>query len=319
MNLLSLRYLVTIENCGSISKAAVKLFLSQPYLSRMVKELEEEFHITIFTRGKIGITPTDSGRIFLAEARALLEHADTFRQEFQADYEDKLRLRIAATTSSHAMDAYLRMLKSLSDQPLRFHYKEETNYDVINDIYTNAADVGVIIVTAGNRKNVETLLKMKNISYHKIFDMDTQLFVREGHPLLEKVGPLTLEDIYQYNFVMYASRKDIGPHSIENIYNENAMEDLLEWDRVKQIVYVYSRASLHNIVTQTDFMALGARTVMEQEKQFHFVTIPFPEGSAGKAMMEADTSLGYVYLKGRKLPPLAKQFIDTLIKYYGAV
>lgn len=65
-----------------------------------MKEPETEFHITIFTRGKNGVTPTDSGRIFLAEARELLDHADAFRQEFQADYEDKLRLRIAATTSS---------------------------------------------------------------------------------------------------------------------------------------------------------------------------------------------------------------------------
>ena len=65
MNLQHLEYLIEIENCGSISKAARRLFVTQPYLSRFLKEVESEYGITVFTREKTGITPTDSGRLFL--------------------------------------------------------------------------------------------------------------------------------------------------------------------------------------------------------------------------------------------------------------
>lgn len=64
MNLQHLEYLIEIENCGSISKAARRLFVTQPYLSRILKEVESEYGITVFTREKTGITPTDSGWLF---------------------------------------------------------------------------------------------------------------------------------------------------------------------------------------------------------------------------------------------------------------
>lgn len=43
MNLQHLEYLIEIENCGSISKAARRLFVTQPYLSRILKEVESEY------------------------------------------------------------------------------------------------------------------------------------------------------------------------------------------------------------------------------------------------------------------------------------
>ena len=52
MNLQHLEYLIEIENCGSISKAARRLFVTQPYLSRILKEVESEYGITVFTREK---------------------------------------------------------------------------------------------------------------------------------------------------------------------------------------------------------------------------------------------------------------------------
>ena len=42
MNLQHLEYLIEIENCGSISKAARRLFVTQPYLSRILKEVESD-------------------------------------------------------------------------------------------------------------------------------------------------------------------------------------------------------------------------------------------------------------------------------------
>lgn len=78
MNLQHLRYAVEIANFGSISRAAQALYVSQPYLSKIIRELEEEYGITIFARSKNGITPTDSGRLFLDMARDLLDNCKKF-------------------------------------------------------------------------------------------------------------------------------------------------------------------------------------------------------------------------------------------------
>ena len=119
MNLQHLEYLIEIENCGSISKAARRLFVTQPYLSRILKEVESEYGITVFTREKTGITPTDSGRLFLDMARDLLDDAGNFQRIFR-ERADHYRLRVSACTCSHPNDAFIRMVKSIPDIPLRF-------------------------------------------------------------------------------------------------------------------------------------------------------------------------------------------------------
>ena len=55
MNLQNMEYLIEISNCGSISAAAKRLFVTQPYLSKVLRETEKEYGLTIFTRGKNGI------------------------------------------------------------------------------------------------------------------------------------------------------------------------------------------------------------------------------------------------------------------------
>lgn len=58
------------------SKAAEKLFISQPILSRHIKELEEEFHATLFIRDTHGVALTDEGKYFLKWIQPLLAKTD---------------------------------------------------------------------------------------------------------------------------------------------------------------------------------------------------------------------------------------------------
>ena len=79
MNLQNMQYLLEISDSGSLSAAAKRLSVTQPYLSKVLRETEKEYGITIFTRGKTGIITTESGRLFLDMSRDLLEHAEQFR------------------------------------------------------------------------------------------------------------------------------------------------------------------------------------------------------------------------------------------------
>lgn len=69
MTIQQIRYAVTVAECNSMSKAAEKLFMSQPSLSSAVRELEDELNIEIFIRSSRGVTVTSAGNEFLAYAR----------------------------------------------------------------------------------------------------------------------------------------------------------------------------------------------------------------------------------------------------------
>ena len=82
MTLQQLRYVVTIAEIGTISKAAEELFVSQPSLTKALKELEKEMQITIFHRTNKGIIVSGEGDVFLAYARQVLEQADLLKEKF---------------------------------------------------------------------------------------------------------------------------------------------------------------------------------------------------------------------------------------------
>lgn len=62
MTLQQLKYVSMVERCGSFSKAAQKLYVSQPSVSNLVHGLEVELHITIFQRTPSGVVITNEGR-----------------------------------------------------------------------------------------------------------------------------------------------------------------------------------------------------------------------------------------------------------------
>ncbi len=63
MNISQIKYVVEIARCSSIREAASKLYITQPFLSTSIKELEE-LRILIFERNNRGISLTDEGREF---------------------------------------------------------------------------------------------------------------------------------------------------------------------------------------------------------------------------------------------------------------
>lgn len=71
MNTAYFKYLLTIAESGSISKAAQRLNLKQQYLSHVLKTIENEFNITIFERHSRGLTMTEDGYIFLGNVRQI--------------------------------------------------------------------------------------------------------------------------------------------------------------------------------------------------------------------------------------------------------
>lgn len=196
MNLQHLQYIIEIDNCGSISKAAQNLYVSQPYLSKILRETEEEYHLSIFTRGKNGIALTESGRLFISMAKDLLNNAANFEKAFE-DRRDSFRLRVVSSASSHSMDAFIRMVNALPDTVLRFSYRETVSSEVINAVYTREADIGVIMLGSTAASETIELMEARRISYHKLFEHGTWLLMGEGHPLTEKREPITMEDLYR--------------------------------------------------------------------------------------------------------------------------
>lgn len=80
LDLQQLRYFITVADTENVGQAAELLHISQSPLSRQVQQLESRLGLTLFAREKKRLKLTPAGREFLAEARALLAHAERVQQ-----------------------------------------------------------------------------------------------------------------------------------------------------------------------------------------------------------------------------------------------
>jgi LysR family transcriptional regulator, benzoate and cis,cis-muconate-responsive activator of ben and cat genes len=76
MELRHLRYFVAVAELENVSRAALKLHVSQPALSSQIRDLEDDVGFNLLERTAKSVRLTDAGRAFLTEARAVLQRAD---------------------------------------------------------------------------------------------------------------------------------------------------------------------------------------------------------------------------------------------------
>ncbi|WP_030669519.1 LysR family transcriptional regulator [Streptomyces sp. NRRL B-1347] len=84
MELRTLRYFVAVAEELHFGRAAVRLHMSQPPLSRAIRQLEAEFGAALFERSSAGVRLTGAGSVLLDEARVLLDRADRVRARVAA-------------------------------------------------------------------------------------------------------------------------------------------------------------------------------------------------------------------------------------------
>jgi DNA-binding transcriptional LysR family regulator len=98
MELRQLRYFVAVAEEGNISRAAKRIYLTQPALSRQIKALESELGQCLLERKAHSIRLTPAGELLLQEARELLHHADQMLHRIRSAGR-RVRLRVGYAPS----------------------------------------------------------------------------------------------------------------------------------------------------------------------------------------------------------------------------
>jgi len=103
MDLRALRYFAAVADTGHMTRAAERLGIQQPPLSQQIKTLERTLGLQLFKRHPRGVTLTEAGRLFLVEARRLLDDADAMRARMKRVAEGQAGvLRVGFTSSAAA-------------------------------------------------------------------------------------------------------------------------------------------------------------------------------------------------------------------------
>jgi LysR family transcriptional regulator, benzoate and cis,cis-muconate-responsive activator of ben and cat genes len=205
MELRHLRYFAAVAAHGSFSRAADNLHLTQPALSRQVKDLEEELGVPLFARGKNAVTLTDAGELFYEEARDLLARADQAIQRVRGETRNEiLRVGYAPSLTTGIMPGALEKFQTTTPR-VRIELADLAPREMIELATSGRLDL--VIAPTGLESSIP------EFQWTELRRMALVLVMPARHPLakLKKITPSSLRDVSlialgRENFPEYAPR-----------------------------------------------------------------------------------------------------------------
>ncbi len=198
MNIIYLEYLTAVARTGSLSRAAKELFVSQPYLSGVVKSVEEELELQIFQRTNTGMDPTGLGAEFLAGAERILIE---WRRLQGLKERRGSQLQVVSYYSPFFTRCFLELRSGPGATP-QDSFQELTLTGCLRALAEKSANLALICYADCARAYYEKLAASYHCRCGSLFRAPLQVMMRQGHPLADRTS-LRVGELRDYPFVCF--------------------------------------------------------------------------------------------------------------------
>lgn len=193
MDLYKLRAFITVVDHGSITKAASVLNMTQPPLSILIRKLETELNVTLFSRQDRRLTLTHSGEVLYQKARKLIAFADDIKDEL-TESEKGLRgtIKVGCATSPSYLflpdvveklrNTAPNIVVRTSEGPSAYIFQELKNHNV---------DVGIVPV----------IYEAEDYEITPLYRDPVLIVVPDKHPLSQRKS-VNITDLKDENFLL---------------------------------------------------------------------------------------------------------------------
>lgn len=245
-------------------RAAERLFIAQPGLSRQIKQLEENYQVTLFERNKRNVALTEAGKYLLDEVKELFRHLDQIETQLQSLANGKISTlklgfigsavqtilpQLLVTLKQKQPDIELALHELANEVQLDMLQKQELDFGFVrlseapmglNSIPIYTEHFSLVLpnthpILQQDRLNLYALkdesfiLFSKNYS-HSYYDLVMSIF--QDHQFTPKVTLRTVNALTIFNMVAQGLGVAIVPSSLKNGYHVNVT--FLELDALAQ-------------------------------------------------------------------------------------
>ena len=292
MRIRQLQTFIAVIESGSIHAAARALGVSQPTVSKSIRELEETLGAPLFDRNSTGVRLSRYGEAFAPRARHLIEETRRAKDEVaQLRTGNAGRVAIGVTTSvatSVLPSAYGSLRAALPT--CEIDVAEGTFPTLLKDLHNGTFD---FVVAHQGLPSRDT-----RFDYIDLFDVDILVCTRQSNPLIHAQSLHELQDA-EWILPAYASRDDT-----DSLFAACGMQT------PQRIVYVRSVALGLSLLSQSDMIAPLVEPV------FRSLPRDLDVGVIKIRETLIPTKVCVIYRQGESLTPVARQFI-TYFKEAG--
>ncbi len=298
MTLQQLKYIIAIANQGSLSKASEKEHISQPSMSAVLKDVEFEIGLSLFTRTNRGLTITPQGEEFLAYARQVVEQYSLIENKYINKQQNKQIFNISSQHYSFAVKAFINMVntKSFDIQKYEFAIRETKTHEVIDDVKNLKSEIGILYLNHFNKTILNKFLKEHDLEFTELFECNIFVYLYRKNPLAQQ-DKITLEDLQNYPNLSFEQGEHNSFYFAEEVFST--------YD-YKQKIKVNDRATMLNLMRGLNGYTLCSGIISQDLNGKDYKAIP----------LDSQEVMTIGYIKKSKLPlsDLALKYICELKK-----
>ena len=294
MKLQQLRYVVKVAECGSITEASRRLFVSQPSITASIRDLENEMGVHIFERTNKGVIVSEEGETFLGYARQVLDQADLLEGKYKGTSEQVPHFSVSCQHYSFAVNAFVDVIREFDAARYDFTLREEQTHEIIEDVAHMKSELGILYLSEHNREVIERMLVANELVFEGLFCATPHVFVCADHPLSDR-SSVTLEDLEDYPFLSYEQG------SYNSFYYSEELTSTFERRKNSR---VRDRATLFNLAMGLNGYTVCSGVISHELNGPGIISIPLD--------VDEYMEIGIITRKNTTLTRYGRAYIDAI-------
>ena len=293
-------YALTIEEYGSMNKAAEKLYIVQPTLTSAIQELENEIGITIFMRTNKGVIVTPEGEEFLNDIRGFYQQYENVLHKYSGEGTYKRKFGVSTQHYSFAVKAFVDMAKQYDMNEFDFAIRETRTRTIVNDVGSLKSEIGVLYRSAYNEKVINKLLAVQGLEFHPLVKCHACVYLWKGHPLAKEKS-ISLEMLEPYPCCSFE----------QNENSDFLDEEILGENVYAKTIRVTDRQTMLNLMVGLNGYTLCSGIFAKELNGEDYVVVPYRENEENpNSLME----IGYITKKNTIISQVGEKYIEELKK-----
>lgn len=231
MDIKHLQYFIEVSKFNSFSRAADNLFITQPTISKMIKNLETELGVALIDRSSKQITLTDAGQIILEQATLIDKAFNNLKTELDnltGLKKGHIRIGLPPIFNAHF---FLKILGNFHEKypGITFQLVEDGSKKIEEDVGNKLLDVGIIVLPT----------KTDIFDHFSFMEEDLKLILHPSHPLAIR-DEVELSELANESFILFnkdfvlndriiLSCNNVGfnPHIISESSQQSFIEEMV--------------------------------------------------------------------------------------------
>lgn len=302
MKLEQIIYALEIARCGSISKAAKNLLLTQPNLSSSIKNLEDDIGFKIFQRLPRGVSVTTKGAQFLEYAESICRDVENINAiGLNSNSLTPINFSLSTQSFSYIMDKFLTLHSNYNNNITNFKIKHSHYFEVLDDVVRKQADIGIISISNEHMDLWNKLFKSKNIEFNPLTSGKLHGYILDSHPLFRKEN-LVIEDLFEYPLVTCNHDDYNALYSNDFYKNKLSFKNNILVSDYGALIYTMESVNAATIILKLENSY--TKLYFDSSHKGRYVNIDsLPE-----------ITLGWIKLNNSPISPISSEFIDLITK-----